>query len=588
MDRKEIETTPLWTLYERGQDYHRRTGIYTDTDRNYRFFNGNQWEGAKLGGVEPIQMNFIAPIVKYKIAVIHDNLYAVVYESMNFENTALRKQTERLCKMLNAYAARVWERDGMDRKSRRVTRDSAVNGEGILFVDFDKESMLPVNEIIKKNDVYYGNENDDNIETQPYILITKRLPVVNAVDLALRYGVSKAKTALILGDSDTSNESGDAAKMEMDNMVTVVHKLYKKDGTVRFSVATKLVEIANDIDLGISRYPVVHFNWEDVEGSSRGEGEVRHLIPTQIEVNRICMRRALTVKNEAYPTRVVDKGRITNPDALKTTGAILTTNSKGVEDVRKLVAVIPPASMSSDVKQLEDDLIQVSRELAGAGEVATGGVDPSSSSGRAILAVQQAQREPITWQSEAYKATVEDLAKIWLDYLIVHSADGVQLEEEVTTPNGEKFIQLVTVPQKALKDLRATVKIDVTPKSVYDRLAVEQALENFLLNGFFSAQRLGELKAYVHALPDDATAPKQILITVIESIEEEERKIALLETQAQMMQQRASQYINADPESQADQLTNAAMQVRAARARSETEEQAAKEDLNREKKKLNN
>ena len=66
MDIQEIKETPIWTLYEKGRNYHRQTGIYVDTDRNYRFYNGNQWEGAKLGDVEPVQKNFIKPIVKYK------------------------------------------------------------------------------------------------------------------------------------------------------------------------------------------------------------------------------------------------------------------------------------------------------------------------------------------------------------------------------------------------------------------------------------------------------------------------------------------------------------------------------------------
>ena len=109
MDIQEIKQTPIWTLYEKGRDYHRMTGIYTDTDRNYRFYNGDQWEGAKLGDVEPVQKNFIKPIVKYKVSVIHDNLYAPIYSSQNHENRAFQMESERYCDMLNRYAARVWE-----------------------------------------------------------------------------------------------------------------------------------------------------------------------------------------------------------------------------------------------------------------------------------------------------------------------------------------------------------------------------------------------------------------------------------------------------------------------------------------------
>ena len=108
MDLNEIKETPIWTLYEKGRNYHRRVGIYTDTDRNYNFYNGNQWAGAKLGDVEPVQKNFIKPIVKYKLAVIHSNLYAINYSSQNYENIEFQRASGRYCEMLNRYASRVW------------------------------------------------------------------------------------------------------------------------------------------------------------------------------------------------------------------------------------------------------------------------------------------------------------------------------------------------------------------------------------------------------------------------------------------------------------------------------------------------
>ena len=283
MDIQEIKVTPIWGLYEKGRNYHRRTGIYVDTDRNYRMYNGNQWEGAKLGDVEPVQKNFIKPIVKYKISVIHDNLYAINYSSQNYESQEFHKEAERYCDLLNGYAGRVWERDKMDFKGRRVTKDAAINDEGIIYVDFDQEKMIPVNEIVKKNDIYYGNENDDDIQAQPYILIRKRMPVVNAVELALSKGMSADKVEYIIGDNDTFEESGEAAKIELDNMVTVVYKMYKQNGTVHFSIATRWVDIAEDVDTGLKLYPIAHFNWEEKEGSARGEGEVRYLIPRSEE-----------------------------------------------------------------------------------------------------------------------------------------------------------------------------------------------------------------------------------------------------------------------------------------------------------------
>ena len=558
MDIEQIEQTPIWALYEKGRNYHRQTGIYTDTDRNYRFYGGDQWAGAKLGDVEPVQKNFIKPIVKYKISVIHSNLYAINYSSLNYENREFYKKSEKYCQMLNRYASRIWEKDKMDFKGRRVTKDSAINDEGIIYVNFDQEKMEVINEIVKKNDIYYGNENDDDIQAQPYILIKKRMPVSNAREFALAEGISEDKLSFIVGDSDNFEESGESAKLELDNMVTLVYKMFKKNGTVHFSIATRWVTITEDIDTGLRLYPIAHFCWEEKEGSARGEGEVRYLIPNQIEVNRTEIRRVISVKQQAYPQKVADTSKISNPQALNQVGGVIKTNGQPVEDVHKVVGIIPPATMSPDVKQLQEDLITVTRELAGAGDIATGQVNPESASGRAILAVQQASQAPMTEQREYYKNFVEDLARIWLEYLIVYSVDGVKLEEEVTDPmTGKEVINVVNVPQSVLQELQATVKIDVTPKGVYDKFAQEQTMENLLMQGFFNAERVTELEMYAKSLDDDAVAPKQKILDVVEEIKEQQKQIAMIEAQAQAMQQRANQFLMGDDESQSSQMAEA-------------------------------
>ena len=68
----------------------------------------------------------------------------------------------------------------------------------------------------------------------------------------------------------------------------------------------------NDSNLKIKLYPVAHYNWIRVKGSSRGQGEVEYLIPNQIEINKTATRRALAVKLGAFPKLVANTKYIKN------------------------------------------------------------------------------------------------------------------------------------------------------------------------------------------------------------------------------------------------------------------------------------
>lgn len=567
MDLQDIKQTDLWTLYEQGRNYARLINMYSDTDRNYRMYNGNQWEGLPISGIEPVQLNFIKPIVKYKIGTINSNQYAINYSSENFENREFRKTAEKTCELLNKKAAKIWEKDQLDLKIRRICKDSAINDEGVMYITYDEENQTPVNEIISKNDIYFGNENDSNIQNQPYIIIKRRLPVQTVQEMAKTQGVGNEKLIYIVGDNDNFEEPGEQAKYEKDDMCTVITKMYKENGTVHFEIATKYLEIKKDADSGLKLYPVAHMIWEEKEGSARGEGEVRHLIPNQLEVNKTIMRRLITVKHTAYPTKVINTDKVMNPSDVDKVGVTIKTKAgMTVEDVNKVIGVVNPAQMSADVEKVQNEIISLSRELAGAGDIATGNVNPEDASGKAILAVQQASQQPLVEQLAELKNFIEDLARVWLDHITTYSKDGVTLEEEVTDPQtGEKYTQLITVPQSVLLELQASVKVDVTPKGAFDKYAQELSLENMLKAGYFSADRLSELKTYVSVLDDDAVAPKGKLEDAIEQMEAEQKKIAEINAQAQMLKQRASTFLDSDPDSQVSQINDAMQQVQAER-----------------------
>lgn len=544
MDYEKLEKTEIWKLYEQGKNYNYMNNVYSDTDRNYRMYNGNQWYGLKVKGIEPVQLNIIKPIVRYKVGTINNNLYLPIYSADNFDDKDFKDVAIKTCELLNKLASKVWENDSMDYKTRAISKHSAINDECPVYVMYDEETNLPIHQILSKNDIYYGNENDSDIQNQPYILIKQRKPIINLINMAQKDGVSEEKLQYIIGDNDTYEEAGESAKLEVDDMCTMITKLYKKDGTVHFSQATKYCEITKDKDTDLTLYPVAHMLWEEKEGSARGEGEVRYLIPNQLEINKTIMRRILSAKTTAYPQKIADISKIQNPSALDTVGGTIKANGQTVDDVRKIVGVIAPTQMSTDVEKVMNELISTTRELAGAGDIATGDVNPESASGKAILAVQQASQLPTNEQTLALKTTLEDLARIWLDMWKTYATDGLIINYEEKNPmTGEVTTEPIEVPATVLQNLQASVKIDITPRSPFDKFAQELSIENMLKAGYFSSQKLSELEIYVDLLDDDSSMPKSKLEEAIKRMKENQQRISEVQNQAQQLQMMANKYL---------------------------------------------
>lgn len=578
MKEEEIKKTDIWILYERAKNFCNMRNMFHEADENYRMAFGNQWEGLKSGNIEPVQYNIIETIVNYKVSQINQNLWALNFSSENYDDREFRKTAEEVCKMLNRKASQVWEKDMMDYKVMTMSEDSAVTSEGIIYVDYDTELQQPKNELLNKTDVFYGNENSSDIQKQPYILIRQRLPLSDVINIAKNNNVLEEELDLIRGDNDTFDLVGDDAKLEVDNMVTLVTKLWKQDGNIWFSKATRSVVIKKETNSGITLYPLAHMLWREKKGSSRGEGEVKYLIPNQREINKTLMRYLLSIKSVAYPQRVVNVDSVVNPEAVNAVGATIEVQGANATDVSKVVSTTSPSTIGYDVNKSIQDLISITRDLRSASEMATGNVNPEDASGRAILAVQQASTQPLGKQATALKTCIEDLGRIWLDMWTSYSKEGLKLQEEKTDEmTGQKYIETVNIPNRIIEKLKATVKLDVTPVSAFDRYARELTLENLLKAGYFNVENLGAFKRYVESLPDNSSTPKQDLLNIIEDMEKEQRKIAQINAQAQLMQQRANQFLNAGPEGQAEQLANATQMVN-----SQSEEQPQTEGLEEE------
>lgn len=532
----ELETTTIWQEYQKGVDYNRKKGIYTDTEQNYAFYHGDQWRGAKTGDIKPITLNVIKPIVKYKLGVINQNGYAICFNPNNFDNPDMLQEMQELCKNLSKNADLVWEREQIDNKVREVIKDSCINSEGIAYNFFDENENKIEVEVIDKNNIYYGNEADSDIQSQPYIILSFRRTVISVKDEAKENGISEEEIENIVADNDIEEQAGyDGNNQEISDMCLVLLKLYKKNGTIHSQKCTKYATIQEERDHKTKLYPIAHFIWEEVKGSARGVGEVKYNIANQIEINKTAMRRAIAVKLGAYPRAIVNTRFIDNLSDLNKVGATIKINNGGVDDVRKQVGYLNPTNMSSDSKYLQDELLKNTQDLAGAGDTVTGNVDPTQASGKAILAVQQSAQQPLNEQLNKFKTFLEDMARIWFDIWQAYETEGLTILKTEQVQETDEFGNINTIereipykiPYEVLQKLKVNIKVDVTPKSAYDRFAVEQSLENLML------QQKITFEEYVDALPLDSVMDKQKLQAILKKREDTKKQIQAIQQRAE-------------------------------------------------------
>lgn len=536
MDLDELIETKVWELYQKHVDFMHLRGIYTDTDVNYRMYNGDQWHGAKLGNIEKIQYNFIKSIVKHKVSTITSNLFAVNYSPENLETSEFYEMAEKACELLNKRASKVFDNDYLDRKIKKWCKQSAINDEAVCYVYYNEDDDMPVNEVIAKNDIMYGNENDNEIQFQPYILLRQRKTILELRELARKNGVSEEEIEGIVGDNDTSTASGDSAKDELEDKTWLITKFYKKNGTVHYQQATRYCDIAKDKDTKLSLYPIAHFNWEDQEGNARGIGEVRQLIPNQLEANKTAMRRALSVKNTAYPQKVVNVDSVVNKKDVNKIGSTIEFHDMGNTKASDIFMNTIPAQMSSDSEKLQTELITYSRELNNAGDTTVGNIDPSKSSGRAILAVQQAQNQPLNDQVIELESFIEELARIWLEMWQKYAKKGLIIETDEMNPmTGLEETIRVKVPSSVLRRLKASIKVDITPHSAFDKYAREMSMENLLTNGQITFEE------WVKSMDNNSSYDKNKLLKIIADRKRAQQQINDMRLRGQEMLNEAEQ-----------------------------------------------
>ena len=518
-DKKKIESTDIWLKWQKSHDYMQKKGLISKTNKFWKFYLGDQWTGLKKGNEDLPTMNMIKPIVKYKVSTISQNAMIANYSDASANEGAVHQG---IYKEFNRRFSQSWEKAKMTDVCWRNNKAAAVQGDSYVYFGTRDTNDQP--QIIQNTAIFFGDENTENLQDQPYIIIRERLDRKTVVEEARENGIPEEEIQMIATDDNTEDEVFN--RDEVKDKVTSLLYFTKIDGIVNFAKATKTciykplealtVNRGGRAIGGLTTYPIVPYIWEVQPNSARGLGEVEMLIPNQLELNKTLARRAIAVKLAAFPRIAYDATSIENPEDLDKVGKAIGVTTGNAQSISQAVSYLNPAHISGDAQQLFSDLLDQTKDLVGAGDNALGNIDPERASGQAIMAVRDQTQVPLNEQINTYQRFVEDVAMLWFDLWSTYDPDGFY--EDVTDPTtGETRRE--KIPYEEIINLRPTVRIDVSQDNRWTKLAEQQAADQLLNN-----QQIG-FSEWVELCAENGPIPKSKLLKIVRDRDQRQKEM---------------------------------------------------------------
>ena len=184
------EITDIWKDYQRGMDYLHSINLFDRVESCFDMVNGDQWKGLKYGKERPPQLNILLPIMKSATALVGQNVMNIEYISHNYSHN--RHRLLAVCRQLNLHAKKDWERLKMEKLNWEVLEDAYIAGTSAywFYDDATADEGRIVCERLDATNILFGDEQQTDIQKQPYILIVQRKQLADVKKLAKENGIS--------------------------------------------------------------------------------------------------------------------------------------------------------------------------------------------------------------------------------------------------------------------------------------------------------------------------------------------------------------------------------------------------------------
>lgn len=518
-----------WEFYERGLEYNDSINLDDTVDVNENFYIGKQWEGVQSNGLPTPVYNFIKRVVGFICATItSDNI------KVNASALAATAGTDQLfepVRIVNEEFDALSERNGITYLVREYARNAAVDGDGCTYTYWDdsvetgqKVKGAIKTELVENTRVFFGNPNDRQVQTQPWIIISQR-ELVRRVKLRAKANGSKDWENIA---DDTNYRDKRENGLNYYDKCDLLTLLWRDDDTDEIWAYefTQNCEVKKPTNLGIRLYPITWLNWDYVQDSYHGQAMVTGLEAAQIFVNKMWALTQVNAMRGSYPKVIYDKSRIAHWD--NRVGAAIGINGG---DINGVATILDPPSMSPQVFQLIQLAVEEAEQSLGATAVALGDTRPDNTS--AIIALQRAAQTPSEITKQNLYRSIEDLFRIYLEFMAEYY--GTRQVDTAPPPELVETYQFIGMPAPEqvqtsfdfgiLKDHPMTIKLEPGSGAYFNEITAATTLDNLL--------RMGQIDIvdYLERIPDSAIP----------------QRFALLERKKQAMQQMQMQQMTASP-----------------------------------------
>lgn len=610
-----INTEPqkIFDEYKSGKEFNQSCDLYENVEKNRRFFLGDQWAGVNAPDLTKPVFNIIKRVTTYYSAMLVSDDIGVNIRP--FDET---ERSKALYEIMSNEVMAVMERTKTKQKARTNIKDSCIDGDTAVYVDFDPDietnqlvSGDITTDIIDNTHIIFGNPYSSDVQSQPYILIVQRLFTDQVKDMAREMGVSDAEIDNIVPDEDDYlNLEGDSTAKALTTVITKFWKVKKSEevrdervpnmtvqkvrNVVHFTRCTEKVTLKADTETGQRLYPLAWMSWEKQKNNYHGRSPITGLIPNQIFVNKIYAMCMVYMTNMGFPKVFYDQNKI----AKLTNNVTSATAITNMDLAGKMIDAVKAPDFSSQIMSLVDSVIAYTKDFMGASDAALGNIsNPNNTS--AIVAVQQASSAPLEIQRLDYYQFMEDIVRVMADimgakygvrkcrvteteakalnlidhYEYVNPMTGAVLPAPADPFTGQPAMENEMIPpgyvQKTvyktyadidfsqLANVNYDIDVEVGQSSYWSETTTIQTMDNLYQNKIITDPIL-----YLEAIPDKIIPNKQRIIDAIKSQQETQQEQLQAMQQAAQMQAQAQAPVpdGQDNRSKATAADNEALQ----------------------------